>query len=80
MSFQAREDEIFVLNHYQHDSFCWVESRNDLASRGRWVLQPANYYIFRSTADNKNDTIDQIFWANDPEVPGGEQFVKKPEL
>ena len=77
MSLQARTDETFELKHYQHDSFCWLESRNELAARGRLVLQPANYYIFRFAADNDNDTINRFFWANDPEVPSGEQFVKQ---
>ena len=80
MSFQARKDETFSLKHYQHDSFCWLESRNELVSRGRWVLQPADYYIFRFAADNDDKTIDRFFWANDPEVPNGEEFQRKKML
>ena len=45
MSFQNRKDEEFELRHYEYDTFCWLQPRNDLVKRARNVLQPAKYYL-----------------------------------
>lgn len=37
---QGLETEKFALNHYQDDVCTWLQPRNELVKRGRWVDQP----------------------------------------
>ncbi|KAI9699593.1 MAG: hypothetical protein M1820_007092 [Bogoriella megaspora] len=74
MLFQGREDENFKLEHYHYNLFTWLLSRNQLIKRGRWVLQPADYYIIRFE-ENEAGYIHNFVWVNDPDVPMGEKFV-----
>ena len=61
------------MEHYQDDTFCWLQSRNELVSRARTVLQPASYSMIRFEA-NGYGSIDFLYWINDSELPKGEQY------
>jgi len=76
MQLQGLEEEVYQLEHYEHDTFCWLQPRNELVSRGRWVLQEPEYFLFSFQALHDSETIDRFAWVNDPGVPKGEVFVK----
>jgi CubicO group peptidase (beta-lactamase class C family) len=76
MSFQGRTDEEFELRHYEHDTFCWLQPRNDLVKRARNVLQPAKYYLI-SFHVKDNGEVDHLSWVNDGAVPEGQKFIKQ---
>ncbi|SLM37297.1 d-protein [Lasallia pustulata] len=43
-AFPGLESEKFQLDHYEHDVFTWIQTRNELARRGRWVDQGAPFW------------------------------------
>ena len=77
LSFQGRDDEIFELNHYEYDTFCWLKTRNELAERGRMVLQHAEYYLF--AFEEEAGSIRRFRWRHDFLWVDGEYFVRKGE-
>ena len=76
--FEGRLDELFPLKHLKGDTFSWLQSRNDLVSRGRVVLQPATYYVIRFEADEAGG-VDRLFWTHDIDLPRGQDYVKQHE-
>jgi len=76
--FEGRQDELFPMEHLIDDTFSWLQSRNDLVSRGRVVLQPATYYMIRFEAGDSG-RIDRLFWTHDSELPRGEEYIKSGE-
>jgi len=62
--FGGREDEAFPLQHYQDDTFSWLQSRNELVTRARSVLQEPSYYMIRFEA-SQEETVDRLFWEHD---------------
>ncbi len=75
LRFEGRQDEAFPMEHYHDDTFSWLQSRNELVSRARMVLQPASYYMIRFE-ENKTGSIDCLYWTHDSEMPNGEEYVK----
>ena len=73
---QGLESEKYELTHYQHDTFTWLRSRNELARRGRFTHQKPLYYMLRFNARD-NDKIGQLAWTHDADVPDGEIFDKE---
>lgn len=76
MSFEARQDEAFPMEHHHDDTFSWLQSRNDLVGRARTVLQPASYYMIRFE-EKEAGGIDRLYWTHDSEMPKGEEYVKE---
>jgi Domain of unknown function (DUF3471) len=74
--FEGREDEAFPLQHYQDDTFSWLQSRNELVTRARSVLQGASYYMIRFEA-SQQETVDRLFWTHDSQIPNGEEYVQE---
>jgi CubicO group peptidase (beta-lactamase class C family) len=74
--FEGRDDEAFPLQHYLDDTFSWLQSRNELVSRARSVLQGASYYMIRFEA-GKEGTINRLFWSHDSQLPEGEEYVRE---
>lgn len=72
---QGLETERFPLNHYEDDVFTWLQPRNDLVRRGRWVDQPKIFWKLRFRPNDHNQ-IDTLNWAHDPELPKGEDYIK----
>lgn len=52
---QGLESETFEMMHYQNDIFAWLQPRNELARRGRFMHQKHPCYMLRFSAcdDNK---------------------------
>ena len=73
---QGLEAEKFPLSHYEDDTFIWLQSRNELASRGRWVDQPAMFWRLRFRC-GENGYLSILNWAHDAELPEGEDFFKE---
>ena len=73
--FEGCQDELFNMTHLNGDTFSWLQSRNDMVSRGRVVLQPASYYLIRFEA-GEFGRLDRLFWTHDSELPRGEQYIK----
>ncbi len=72
---QGLETEKYELYHYHNDAFTWLQPRNELVKRGRWVDQPKIFWKVRFRArDGK--IIDTLNWAHDPELPKGEDYFK----
>jgi CubicO group peptidase (beta-lactamase class C family) len=69
MSFQGSDDEIYVLDHYEDDTFTWWMPYNDAARRGRYVTDfGASYYLV--TFDSQGTSgINTLKWAWDPNMP-----------
>ncbi|KAH6989933.1 beta-lactamase/transpeptidase-like protein [Ilyonectria destructans] len=67
-AFQGLDSEKFELAHYDGDKFTWLQPRNVLSRRGRWVLgndkDPAFWIAdFRS---NERGNITTLLWRHDP--------------
>ena len=73
---QGLEAEKFQLHHYEHDTFTWLTTRNELSSRGMWVRDSASFYKieFKIGDDRK---IRSLLWAHDGLA---EQFDKLDSL
>ena len=70
-SFQGLESEKFRLDHYEQDIFTWIQSRNELAKRGRWVDQGAPFWKVDFRADDSGH-ISRLMWVVDIRVPAVE--------
>ena len=70
-AFQGLDSEKFVLDHYEHDVFTWIRTRNELTKQGRWVDQGAAFWKagFKANEDGK---IDSLLWTHDVGVPAVE--------
>lgn len=75
LRFEGRQDEAFSMKHYHDDTFSWLQSRNELVSRARTVLQPASYYMIRFER-SETGSIDRLYWTHDSELPNGEEYIK----
>lgn len=72
---QGLETEKFPLNHYEDDVFTWLQPRNDLVKRGRWVDQAKIFWKLRFQHNDHNQ-IDTLNWAHNPELPNEEDYIK----
>ncbi|KAG6990993.1 hypothetical protein G7Y79_00059g091780 [Physcia stellaris] len=68
---QGLPSEKFSLEHYENDTFTWLQPRNELAKRGRWVDQGADFWKLRFEA-NSDGEIEKVFWVHDVGVPAVE--------
>jgi CubicO group peptidase (beta-lactamase class C family) len=70
---QGLETEKFVLTHYEDDIFTWLQPRNELSRRGRWVgadQGPSFWKVeFKAGPDGKPD---RLYWVHDNGVPAVE--------
>lgn len=68
---QGLESEKFHLNHFEEDVFTWLQPRNELAKRGRWVDQGAPFWKVEFKI-NAVGGIDKLLWVHDIGVPAVE--------
>ncbi|KAK4141290.1 beta-lactamase/transpeptidase-like protein [Dichotomopilus funicola] len=70
---QGLESEKFRLAHYEDDIFTWLQPRNELSRRGRWVgtdQGPSFWKVeFRVGPDGDPD---RLYWVHDNDVPADE--------
>lgn len=74
-SVQGLESEKYVLAHYHEDVFSWLRPRDEMAARGRWVDQGAEFWLIRFGTSNSG-VVDRLAWVHDLEVSEGETFYK----
>lgn len=75
LMWEGREDDLWPLEHYEYDTFSWLQPRNELVRRARSVGQAASYYLVRF--EDVTDTgISRLFWRHDSQMPRGEEYVK----
>ncbi|KAI1178439.1 putative D-aminoacylase [Nemania sp. FL0916] len=72
-SLQGLDSEKFLLLHYEYDIFTWLQPRNGLSRRGRWVgpdQGPEFWKVeFKVSEDDKPHSL---FWVHDNGVPADE--------
>lgn len=74
MAFDVREDDTWPLEHVSHDIFCWLQSRDDLVSRARTVLQPLSYYLLHFDGTS-SERIDSLYWPHDADLLETEKYA-----
>jgi CubicO group peptidase (beta-lactamase class C family) len=67
-AFQGLKSEKFRLHHYEDDTFTWLQPRNDLVKRGRWVGQDAEFWKAAFMTGEKG-TIEHLFWVHTIGMP-----------
>ena len=67
---------MWLLEHYEHDTFSWLQPRNELVRRARTVGQHASYYLIRFEGIT-NTGISRLFWSHDSQMAQGEEYVKE---
>ena len=80
LKFQAREDELYVLRHYQDNVFVWNLSYDEMVKRSQF-LRPYAYYKIEFESSTRlysllGRPINRLRWRHDPNVPEGEIFIK----
>lgn len=67
-AFQGLESERYTLAHYSGDAFTWLQPRNVLSRRGRWVLgndlDPSFWLVQFKAGDHGK--LDKVLWKHDP--------------
>ena len=74
LAFQGLDSQIWKMEHYQHDSFLWLMSRDEAVSRAHFPYSPAKLYKLDFLA-NEGGEIDSLLWAHDADGPP-EQFYR----
>ena len=72
---QGLESEKYSLKHYHNDDFVWLQSREELARRGKATVQESSYYKIRFEASD-GGAINRLRWGHSPDITGGETFYK----
>lgn len=77
IAFQGLEDEVWDLRHWEGDTFTWLpESRDAIASRGRFSFQSPDYYKIKFRVSDKGN-VEQLTWVHEGwNIPEGEDFMK----
>ena len=76
MCFQQNREVPYRLEHYRHDSFSWLLTRNEAVLRGRFPVVCLDFYIMIFGEADDAENIDRLTWKHDPDVPNGETFLK----
>ncbi|KAF5634805.1 hypothetical protein F25303_8721 [Fusarium sp. NRRL 25303] len=69
-AFQGMDSERYKLTHYDGDTFTWLQPRNDLSRRGRWVLGNDNDPSFWKVefGVNEHGSVNMVLWRHDPSL------------
>lgn len=68
---QGLDSEKFELKHYEDDTFTWLQPRNELSRRGRWVVgsdQPTSFWKVEFKSSSAG-VIDRLHWEHDDGNP-----------
>ena len=68
---QDRATEKYALTHYRDDVFTWLQPRNELSQRGRWVGsdQGPEFWKLYFQVNAATGSVDAVQWAHDTGVP-----------
>jgi len=76
MRWQDLELETYALQHYYDDKFTWWMPDDEVARRGRYIMDyPAEYYVLEFSPPEREDNNDEgvqmetLKWAWDPAMP-----------
>lgn len=70
---QGLESEKFRLTHYEDDVFTWLQPRNELSRRGRWVGPDQGPSFWKVEFKVGEEGVpDRLFWVHDNDVPAVE--------
>jgi CubicO group peptidase (beta-lactamase class C family) len=66
-AFQGLDSERYKLTHYDGDTFTWLQPRNDLSRRGRWVLGNDNDPSFWKIefGVDRHGSVNRVLWRHD---------------
>ena len=68
-AFQGLDTEKFPLTHYANDTFTWIQPRNGLSRRGRWVgVDQVAAFWKVEFSDKEAGVVDRLYWAHDDDV------------
>ncbi|KAI0206986.1 beta-lactamase/transpeptidase-like protein [Astrocystis sublimbata] len=74
-SFQGRLTQTHRLEVFGQDAFSWLLTEEESRQRGRWPdLDVAMYVFYFGTGGD--GSVQTLRWEHDPDVVGGEVFVK----
>jgi hypothetical protein len=63
------------MEHYEHDVFTWVLTRDENAERGRFPVTWRAFYKIRFQRGNDGN-IDSLIWEHDGAYDAGETFSR----
>lgn len=75
--FQGKHEFWYPMEHYEHDVFTWVLTRDENVRRGRFPVTWRNFYKIRFLR-SENGKIDRLVWEHDGAYSGGECFYRAP--
>ncbi|ENH65000.1 hypothetical protein FOC1_g10001568 [Fusarium oxysporum f. sp. cubense race 1] len=70
-AFQGLDSERYKLTHYDGDTFTWLQPRNDLSRRGRWVLGNDNdpsFWKIEFGGFDEHGSVNTVLWRHDPSL------------
>lgn len=77
VAFQGLDSQAWPLNHYEHNTFLWLASRNEQAKRGRMTTYPLTDVFKLVFQSNDKGVIDRVCWPHEPALPLDKQcFIK----
>lgn len=74
---QGLDSEKYTLTHYGGDAFHWLHPRNYLVSRGRWVDEPASFWVLKFSRHANSGRVASVNWVHDADIPAGEDFFRE---
>jgi hypothetical protein len=73
MNFQDNPQELYKLTWCSGDTFTWLSSRNELASRGRFTRFGGWFYTIKFSADESGHIV-SLHWIHDEARMDGDNF------
>ena len=67
-AFQGLDSQVWRMEHYHHDSFLWLMSRDEYVRRARFPYSPAKLFKFDFLTDERGE-VDSLLWAHDIDGP-----------
>lgn len=68
LAFQGLDSQVWEMEHYHHDSFLWLMSRDEAVCRARFPYSPEKLYRL-DFLTNKDGEVDSLLWAHDADGP-----------
>ena len=75
LAFQGLDSQVWAMEHYHHDSFLWLMTRDEAASRAKFTINPETLYKFDFQTD-RHGVVDSLLWAHDSIGPA-ERFQRE---